>query len=509
MATELHRSFGLMGMVGFCFSIVTCWSALGGTLAVGIESGGPPVMVWSWVGVSLAALAIAVSFAEMCSAYPVAGGQYSWVAALAPARCARELSWICGWFMLVGIIANGAVNNSIAANFILGMANLRNPSYEIERWHVTVVAYAIILIMGLVNIFAPKLLDKLSISILIWNIVTFVTVIITLLVTKSRESPSFQNASFVFADFRNSTGLSPALGTLAGLLQSFYSMCCYDAPAHMTEELKNAARDAPKAIVTAVVLGAVTGFIFLVTVFFCVTDIASTANSPTGVPLIQIFYDSTQSVPGAIVLSTMIAVILLVCANSLMTEGSRSLYAFARDRGLPASRIVSKVNKRSGVPIYAVIICMIVQAALNTIYIGTPTGFNTVISIAGLGFYISYFMPLASRLASEVLKQPVNLNGPYNFGKLGVFCNTVGSVVLIAACVIFNFPSEAPINSQTMNYCPAAFGLVVLVSCVSWIMGGKKNFSMPTVREPTTALEVGSKPVAEFTATGVKCEETR
>ena len=41
---ELKRSFGLLGMVGFAFSIVTSWTALGGVLIVGVESGGPPVM---------------------------------------------------------------------------------------------------------------------------------------------------------------------------------------------------------------------------------------------------------------------------------------------------------------------------------------------------------------------------------------------------------------------------------------------------------------------------------
>ena len=36
---ELKRSFGLLGMIGFAFSIVTSWTALGGVLIVGVESG--------------------------------------------------------------------------------------------------------------------------------------------------------------------------------------------------------------------------------------------------------------------------------------------------------------------------------------------------------------------------------------------------------------------------------------------------------------------------------------
>jgi choline transport protein len=47
----------------------------------------------------------------MCSAYPVAGGQYSWVAILAPPKVARAMSYVTGWFMCTGIVAMGAVNN--------------------------------------------------------------------------------------------------------------------------------------------------------------------------------------------------------------------------------------------------------------------------------------------------------------------------------------------------------------------------------------------------------------
>ena len=99
---ELKRSFGLLGMIGFSFSIVTSWTALGGVLIVGVESGGPPVMIWSWIGICIFSLAVAYSMAEMCSAYPVAGGQYSWVAILAPPKVARGFSWITGWFMITG-----------------------------------------------------------------------------------------------------------------------------------------------------------------------------------------------------------------------------------------------------------------------------------------------------------------------------------------------------------------------------------------------------------------------
>lgn len=103
---ELKRSFSLFGMVGFCFNIVASWIALSAVLVVGIGAGGPPVIIYSWIFICLFSLAVALSLAEMCSAFPVAGGQYSWVMILTPKSIARGMSWITGWFMCVGYLTD-------------------------------------------------------------------------------------------------------------------------------------------------------------------------------------------------------------------------------------------------------------------------------------------------------------------------------------------------------------------------------------------------------------------
>ena len=276
----------------------------------------------------------------------------------------------------------GSVNNSFGSNYILGQANLVFPDYTIERWHTVLVAWAVAVFATVINIFAPHALHRLSRLILMWNIVSFFIVIITLLATNDNK----QDASFVFQDFQNMTGFGASMATVIGILQSFFGMCCYDAPSHMTEEMTHPSRDAPKSILLAVAMGVVTGFFFLLTLCFCMGDIEATANSTTGVPVIQIFYDSTQSKVGTCILASMITVIIIVASVSLVAEGSRSVYAFARDHGLPFSRLLSTVEPKRQIPIYAIIFTLVVQLALNAIYFGTVTGFDTVVSIATTGF---------------------------------------------------------------------------------------------------------------------------
>jgi choline transport protein len=356
------------------------------------------------------------------------------------------------------------------------MANLNNPNYVIQRWHCVLVTYLMTIVAAILNIFASTLLNKISTAALIWNVLSFLVVVITILAANDNK----QSAYFVFTDFQNETGFSsPGMAVMIGLLQSCFGLCCYDSASKMVEEMRNPSKDAPLAIIMSVYLGAVTGFIFLVSVFFCIGDLETTATTPTGVPLIQIFYDSTGNVAGATILTAMITIIVLICANSLMAEGSRALWAFARDRGLPFSGAFSKVNKNFSVPVNGIILCTFIQMALNSLYFASYEGFSTVISIATFGFYLSYAMPLLARLLSIWTGHAKVIPGAYSLGKYGPWLNGIGLVFLLFACIDFNFPQIGPVTANNMNYCSAAFGIIGLIAVVTWFVDGKKSFTGP------------------------------
>ncbi|KAG8531391.1 uncharacterized protein KY384_003020 [Bacidia gigantensis] len=455
---ELKRSFGVLGMIGFSFNIVSSWSALAGVLIIGVQSGGPPVMIYSWLGVCTLTLTVAYSMAAM-----------------------------------------SATVNFFVANFALGMATLSYPEYVIERWHVVLLTWLVMLFSVTLNIFSRKLFDRLSTYILFWNIISLIAILITILTTNQDKKP----ARFVFSDFQNFTGFGASYAAIIGLLQSCFGMCCYDAPAHMTgkilptticrhpksstqadkviEEMKNASKDAPKAIVTSVYIGAVTGFAFLIAVSFCIGDVEATAKSVTGVPFIQILYDSTHSVVGTCFLTSMVLFATFVGTTFLTAESSRTLYAFARDNGLPFSRVFAKVAAKQQVPINAVLLSGLVQLILNAIYFGTLTGFNTVIAIATEAFYLSYAMPILARILAFVTGRVQHLPGPYSLGRYSIATNLVGLIFLTFCAVTFNFPTLAPVEKDNMNYTSAALGVIGLISLVNWITTGRKKFKGPQI----------------------------
>ena len=45
--------------------------------------------------------------------------------------------------------------------------------------------------------------------------------------------------------------------------------------------------------------------------------------------------------------------------------------------------------------------------------------------------------------------------------------------------VLFVFPPDLPVTGNNMNYCIAAFAIVLIVSIIQWYVDGKKNYSGP------------------------------
>lgn len=252
----------------------------------------------------------------------------------------------------------------------------------------------------------------------------------------------------------------------------------------MCEELKDSSRQAPRAMVLSVYIGAITGFVFLISVCFCIGDIENVANTSTMVPLIQIFYDSTGSKFGSCILSSAITIIVLGSANALLAEAARSLYAFARDNGLPFSSFISRVESKHQTPMIAILLVAAFQMILNTIYLFTVTGFNTVIALATEGFYLSYAMPLLVRLASFMNGSYKQITGPWSMRpRLSFAMNLIGFLYLIFACITFNFPSLYPVTSMNMNYTSAAIGIIMIVAFTTWFASARKYFSGPRINE--------------------------
>ncbi|KAH7066596.1 amino acid permease-domain-containing protein [Paraphoma chrysanthemicola] len=456
---ELKRNFSLLSMLGLAFAILNSWTALSSSIGLALPSGGSTSVIWGLVTAGICNVCLAASLAEFLSAYPTAGGQYHWVAVITPKKYVPIASWITGWINVSGWIALTTSGGLLASQLISGLISLFHPDFALKPYQVWLIYVAWTLIAFVINAFLNNLLPYVNRSAFIWSIGGFVIICITVLAC---ASPNYASADFVFANFINETGWPDGVAWLLGLLQGGFGLTGYDAVAHMIEEIPNASVEGPKIMIYCVLIGTFTGFIFLMVLLFVSGGDAEAIISSTSGPLIQILYNATSSRAGAVCLLMFPLVCILFAETAIMTTSSRMTYAFARDGGLPMSKVFAKVHPKLGQPLNALILAAALTILFGLILIGSSSAFNALISASVVALGVSYAIPIA---------------------------NIIGVSYTIVTTVLFLFPPALPVTTSNMNYCVVAFGIILFISTFQWLVDGRKNFTGPRTDMGLEVLE--------------------
>jgi amino acid transporter len=174
------------------------------------------------------------------------------------------------------------------------------------------------------------------------------------------------------------------------------------------------------------------------------------------------------------------------CGLFSMTSNSRMMFAFARDGGIP--HFFHKVDDRFQSPIRTVWLASFLSFCLALPSLGSSVAFAAATSIATIGLYISYGIPI---LIGLIYHREFNTRkGPFD---LGVFSRPVAftAVAWIAfITIIFCLPTANPVTSQTINYTVVAVGIIAFGSCGLWLLSARKWFVGPQ-REIQEAERLG------------------
>jgi len=85
-------------------------------------------------------------------------------------------------------------------------------------------------------------------------------------------------------------------------------------------------------------------FAFVICLLFTIGDIDRVQNTPTGLPLIEVFYQATKSKTATTFLIAMPSFILFFSLFNVFASISRLVWTFAKDNGLPFSRQFAYVS---------------------------------------------------------------------------------------------------------------------------------------------------------------------
>lgn len=165
----------------------------------------------------------------------------------------------------------------------------------------------------------------------------------------------------------------------------------------MIEEIPDAQRQGPRIMIYCILIGMFTGFIFLTCLLLVTKDINAVVSSAYG-PLLQVFMGATKSKAGSICLLMFPVVCMLFTAITIMCTSSRMSYAFARDNGMPFSRVFAKVHPTLDVPLNALIWTAAWVIIFGCIFLGSTSTFNAITSASVVALGVTYAIPPAINL---------------------------------------------------------------------------------------------------------------
>ncbi|HYT34298.1 MAG TPA: amino acid permease, partial [Ktedonobacteraceae bacterium] len=503
-AQELFRAMGGFSNFAISFTIISILSGCVTLFYLIPYTVGYPAASIGWPLVTIFVVIVALGMAELASAYPTAGGLYYWSSKLGfRGRGGPAWGWYTGWFNLIGqvaITAGIAYGAAITLDVLLhawfpgvpAVAGFADPA---TQW-VTLLFYAIILaVVAMLNIFGVRLVALLNDISVWWHIVGVVLIVVgvvgaTIIGLQFNPSaagvaPALQvtgsavhglnsaGTLFTINPAFNLTGFPIWYAFLIGLLLAQYTYTGYDASAHMTEETVGAETRAPWGVVMSVVVSFIAGYALLMGLSAATPDLAASFSFVN--PVLYILESRLSFVVGTL-LFFVIFVAQFFCSMSSVTSNSRMFYAFSRDGAVPFHNLWHSLNS-GRTPRNAIIL-----AAVAAFVLAIPTVFNytaylAITSIAVIGLYIAYAIPIFLRQFAPDFK-----TGPWH---LGAWSGPIGWIAVIWVAlisVLFMLPAAYPITPANFNYAPVAVLGVIIIVTIWWLVSARFWFKGPIIQ---------------------------
>ena len=433
---ELRRALGVYSSFAVAFSYISPSTGIFTLFILGLFLAGP-FFYWSWPIVVVGQLIIAFNFAEVSSHFPVAGSVYQWTKYLA----GRTYSWFTGWiYLFAGILTVAAVVATVPLVLIPLLNNL-GMNIGTDPDTLRNVAALVLLSTTLLSIFGVRLVAIVNNTGVVFEILGMVVFALVLILFYHHQSPAvFTDTSYL--------GTSNQAGTfLAAMFMSLFVIYGFDTASTLAEETKNPRREAPRAVIWAVIGAAVIGAIFLFAVIIAIPGdmskfVADTAAGKYPFPLVTIIEQNFPGWAANLYLFVVFAAIY-VCCLAIQTSTIRLAFGMARDGKLPFGRQFNKVNPTLHTPVGTCIVVGVLAGLPLLYYSGAG-----LIAIGATGMiYLSYILANVAILRARLSGWPKD-QAPFKLGQWGLWVNILGLVYGVAMEINFLWPRDLSVGNQ-------------------------------------------------------------
>jgi amino acid transporter len=400
-----HRSMNVWSTLALGFTYLSPLVAIYALFGLGLMTGGPGSIFWILI-VGGGQMLVALVMGEVVSQFPIAGGIYPWMRRLAGRQTAWLTAWVYVWAMLVTITSVAEYGTSFLAT-VLGITDM-------DATTQLLLAVGLLVVALVLNLGGTKALARIATIGLAAELIGVVGLGLYLLIFERQNDFSIFTAGFGTADY----GTAFMGAALVGLFMFFGFEACGD----VAEEVGDAAREVPKAMILTILVGGVSalasfsGYVLAASPELLAATAAGENADPIGTILTDVLGET-----GARLFLIVAVIAFISCTLSLQAAASRLLHSFARDNMLPGSAWLSKISDRSKVPTNALLVASIVPLLLCVVIFANPAALVPITAFAVLGIYIAFQSVVLASLVQRFRGwKPA---GPWSLGGFGIVVN--------------------------------------------------------------------------------------
>jgi len=480
---ELDRSLGLFSSFAAGFSYISIMTGVFELFFFGFYSGGP-AFIWTWPAVFVGQFLVALCFAELAGQFPLAGSVYQWAKQIAKPFTA----WFGGWILSVGAVvtlAAVAVAYQVVApqiwsgfQIIGGPADIGLVSTPDGAKNALLLAAGLVVFTTVINMVGVKTMARINNFGVAAELVG-VTLLIILLAAHIRRGPAV-----LFDTFGLGAGYPWGYfgAFLVAGLMSAYVMYGFDTAGSLAEETLDPRKNAPPAILRALAVAGLAGFLVIVFGEMAVPDIHAKELGTSGLPyLVKATFGTT--IGNLFLIDSLIAI--TVCSLAVHAGGIRMIFTMGRDNRLPFASAIARVHGKSKTPLVPSIVIGVITILLLVLNVGNQRAFFVLTSL------------LIARLRGT---WPTPEHGPYfNMGRWGLVVNLLAVIFQIGVMINLAWPRPAVYGNDKWYFQWGAFTFVGLLGGVGIVyylvkLRGRPATVLAEHRAGPTAVAVADEP---------------
>jgi choline transport protein len=248
--------------------------------------------------------------------------------------------------------------------------------------------------------------------------------------------------------------------------------------AHMAEEVKDAAKSVPKAMMSIYLVNFCLIFPAILTVCYHIPSVGDALADPTTYPTIYVLRQSMSA--GWMTVILVIVVLLLICSNiTYLAAVTRDLFAFARDQGLPFSNWIAKVDEKRSIPQNACILTSVISICLALIYIGSPVAFYAITSLLTVALLQCYCLSIGCLLWRRIRHPETLPPAQFSLGKFGIPVNAAAVIYAFWSFFWSFWPQFYPVTAPGFNWASVIFVSVLIGALLHFVFVARHKYTGP------------------------------